>query len=215
MVLIAPSLLSADAANLGQDVKDLEKASADLLHFDVMDGHFVPNMTYGPHILKALKKQTKLPFDVHLMVCEPEKFIPWFAEAGADILTFHLEATSQADELIKQIKSYDIKAGVSLKPKTDINLLSQLRELPDLVLVMGVEPGFGGQSFLEDTPKRISFARKIFPQKNVLIEVDGGINEQTAQRSILAGADILVAGTAVFKNRTFAQNICLLKGEKQ
>lgn len=215
MVLIAPSLLSADAANLKQDVKDLQEASADLLHFDVMDGHFVPNMTYGPHILKALKELTTLPFDVHLMVCEPEKFVPWFAQAGADILTFHLEATTHPDDLIKQIKSYGIKAGISLKPKTDMNLLSKLKDLPDLVLIMGVEPGFGGQSFLEDTPQRISLARKIFPQQNIVIEVDGGINEQTAPLSVRAGADILVAGTAVFKNRTFAQNICLLKGEKQ
>ena len=213
MVLVAPSLLSANTAALGKDVQDLERAGADLLHFDVMDGHFVPNITYGPHILKALKKQTSLPFDVHLMVNEPEKFIPWFIESGADFLTFHLEATSKADILIKQIKEAGLKAGVSLKPNTDIKLISDLCEIPDMILVMGVEPGFGGQAFREDTPERILSSKNLFPQNGVLIEVDGGINQQTAKLCIDAGADILVAGTAVFKNGIYAQNIRAIKGE--
>lgn len=212
MVLVAPSLLSANPANLGKDIRDLENAQADLLHFDVMDGHFVPNMTYGPNVLRALKKEVKLPFDVHLMVNQPEKFIPWYADAGADIITFHIEATDDADSLIKLIKSYKIKAGITLKPKTDMTCLAKLKELPDLFLVMGVEPGFGGQSFLEDTPGRITFVKKLFPH-SVMIEVDGGINVQTAKLAREAGADILVAGTAVFLNGAFIQNIRMIKGE--
>jgi len=213
MVLIAPSLLAADSANFEKEISALEDAHADLLHFDVMDGHFVPNMTFGSHVLKQLKKCTKIPFDVHLMVNNPEKFIPWFAEAGADYLTFHLEATSHADELIDTIHQYGIKAGVTLKPSSDIKLLSQLKKIPDLVLIMSVEPGFGGQAFISDTPQKIVMAKNMFG-RNTLIEVDGGINEQTARLCIDAGADILVAGTAVFKNGNYSNNIKILKGEK-
>ena len=214
MVLIAPSLLSADFAQLGKEVELLEEAEADLLHFDVMDGHFVPNMTFGPMILKALKKRTSLKFDVHLMVDNPELFIPWYIDAGADMLTFHLETTKEADRLIKQIKSNGLKVGVSLKPGTDISLLSFLREKPDMVLVMGVEPGFGGQAFREDTPYRIQKTREFFSHSDFLISVDGGINEKTASLCRAAGADILVAGTAVFKNGNYHENIKILKGEE-
>lgn len=214
MVLIAPSLLSADPAFLGKEIKHLEKAHADWLHFDVMDGHFVPNMTYGSHVLKGLKKCTCLPFDVHLMVNQPEKFVPWFAKAGADIITFHFEATSEPDKLLKKIKEYHIKAGISFRPNTDVNVLRKLKEIPDLVLVMGVEPGFGGQSFRADTVERIVLTRKLFANSQVLIEVDGGIDAKTAPSCIDAGADILVAGTAVFKNGNYAKNIHHLKGEK-
>lgn len=213
MVLIAPSLLSADSAQLGKEVRLLEKAKADLLHFDVMDGHFVPNMTYGPLILKSLKKYTSLKFDVHLMVNSPERFIPWYIEAGADMLTFHLEATQKADELIKQIKDSGLKAGVSLKPDTDLSMLSSLSEQPDMVLVMGVEPGFGGQIFREDTIHRIKQTREIFSHLNFLISVDGGITEKTALLCQSAGADILVAGSAVFNGGNYSKNIKLLKGE--
>ena len=210
MVLIAPSLLAADVASLGAEVKKLEKAHADLLHFDVMDGHFVPNITYGPHILKALKEKTSIPFDVHLMVNEPEKFVPWFIDAGADIITFHLEATENPNKLIKIIKKAGKKAGVSLKPKTDLAIFKTLKETPDLILVMGVEPGFGGQKFFPDTPKRIAKTKELFPRS--LIEVDGGIAKDTAQLCINAGADILVAGTFIFKNGTYAKSIKTLKG---
>ena len=210
MVLIVPSLLAADVASLGAEVKKLEKAHADLLHFDVMDGHFVPNITYGPHILKALKEKTSIPFDVHLMVNEPEKFVPWFIDAGADIITFHLEATENPNKLIKIIKKAGKKAGVSLKPKTDFAIFKTLKETPDLILVMGVEPGFGGQKFFPDTPKRITKTKELFP--HTLIEVDGGIAKDTAQLCINAGADILVAGTFIFKNGTYAKNIKTLKG---
>lgn len=212
MVLIAPSLLAADATIFKKEIAALEKAHADLLHFDVMDGHFVPNMTFGSHVLKQLKKCTALPFDVHLMVNNPEKFIPWFAEAGADILTFHLEATSQPDKLIDLIHWHDIKAGVTIKPSSDINLLLKLKKKPDLILVMSVEPGFGGQSFIADTPDKIVKIKNKF--KDVLVEVDGGINAETAQLCINAGADILVAGTSVFKNGNYRDNIKILKGEK-
>lgn len=213
MVLIAPSLLSADPAQLGNEVKLLEKAHADLLHFDVMDGHFVPNITYGPLILRALKKLTKLPFDVHLMVKNPEQFVPWYIDAGADMLTFHLEATPKPNELIKEIKKSGIKAGVSLKPRSDITMLSCLTEKPDMVLVMGVEPGFGGQTFMDDTPYRIKQTRKILNDSNLLISVDGGITAQTASLCKAAGADILVAGTSVFQNGTYSDNIKILRGE--
>ena len=212
MVLVAPSLLSANAADLGNEVKLLEKAHADLLHFDVMDGHFVPNMTYGPLILRSLKNLTQLPFDVHLMVNNPENFIPWFIDAGADILTFHLEATNNPNLLIEQIQGSGLKAGVSLRPGTDINKLKKLNKNPDLVLVMGVEPGFGGQPFREDTPSRIIKTKSIFVNSEVLIEVDGGINPNTARQCIEAGADILVAGTAIFKNRKYGNNIRMIRG---
>lgn len=213
MVKIAPSLLSANPACLGDEVLKLQDAQADLIHFDVMDGHFVPNMTYGPLVLKGLKKCSYLDFDVHLMVKNPEKFVPWYADAGADIITFHLEATGNPDALVRNIKSYGIKAGISLKPDTDIELLKNLSEAPDLILVMGVEPGFGGQSFREDTPDRIAKTRDILVHKNIIIEVDGGINPQTAKLCINAGADILVAGTAVFRNGEYQKNISILKGE--
>ncbi len=212
MVLVAPSLLSANVAALGEEVQKLEVASADWLHFDVMDGHFVNNMTYGPLILKKLKSCTKLPFDVHLMVEEPERFVPWFAEAGADILTFHIEATSQPDLLIKKIKQYGIKAGISLRPGTDMQHILSITENPDLILIMGVEPGFGGQAFRQDTPERIAAMKRAFNKQNTLIEVDGGITEQTAPLCITAGADILVAGTAVFKSPDYAYNIRKIRG---
>ena len=214
MVKIAPSLLSANPACFGEEVQKLQEAHADLLHFDVMDGHFVPNMTFGPTILKSLKKYTELKFDVHLMVNKPEMFVPWFAEAGADIITFHIETTDEPDTLLRMIKKYDLKAGISLKPDTDINDLKKLKEIPDLILVMGVEPGFGGQKFRIDTPQRIKMTRQIFSANQLSIEVDGGVNPQTAKLCIEAGADILVAGTSVFKNEKYKDNILTLKGEK-
>lgn len=213
MVLIAPSLLSADSAQLGREAKLLEDAHADLLHFDVMDGHFVPNMTYGPLVLKSLKKYTSLPFDVHLMVDNPDRFIPWYIDAGADMLTFHLEAAKDADTLIQYIRRSGLKAGVSLKPTSDINILSHLHEIPDIVLVMGVEPGFGGQVFMKNTIKRIEQTRKLIPSDKFLISVDGGITQETAKLCRLAGADILVAGTAVFRDNNYDKNIKLLKGD--
>ena len=213
MVLVAPSLLSADMSALGKEVKLLEQAQADLLHFDVMDGHFVPNLTFGPMILKNLKKHTNLPFDVHLMVTNPEEFVPWYAEAGADYLTFHIEATANPNGILKSIKQRGIKAGISIKPNTSIDTLKNLKEKPDLVLVMGVEPGFGGQKFNPYTTSKIKQIKEIFSSFDTLISVDGGINVETAKLCIDAGTDILAAGTSVFKNGTYAENIRALKGE--
>ena len=187
MVKIAPSLLAADSACLGKAVSDLEASGADFIHFDVMDGHFVPNLTFGPKILQELKKHTSLPFDVHLMVTNPDECISWYADAGADLITFHLES-SNIEQIIPFIDDID------------------------LVLVMGVQPGFGGQKFYPDTPERIKQTKDIIAHRSVLLEVDGGINFQNASLCVDAGADILVAGTAVFQNGTLSENIATLKG---
>lgn len=211
MIKIAPSLLAADVSSLGEEVKLLQKAGADMLHFDVMDGHFVPNLTFGPHILKGLKKLTNLPFDVHLMVDNPEEVVPWFIEAGADSITFHLEACPQPLELIEFIHRQGKKAGLSTKPGTPVELLRDYGKFVERILVMGVEPGFGGQPFLAQTGHRIAQIKRF--SGDFRVAVDGGINFETAKLCIDAGADILVAGTAVFKNGTYAENIRKLKGE--
>ena len=211
MIKIAPSLLSADVSSFGDEIKCLQKAGADMFHFDVMDGHFVPNLTFGPHILKGLKKQTDLPFDVHLMVDNPERIVPWFIEAGADIITFHLEACSEPLKLIELIHQHGKKAGLSLKPDTPVELLKRYGKFVDLILVMGVQPGFGGQAFLIDTPERIIRTKQI--TGDFLIAVDGGVNFETARLCRQAGAAILIAGTSVFSNKAYADNIKRLKGE--
>ena len=194
MVKIAPSILAADSAKFGTEVALLEKAGADLIHFDVMDGHFVPNITFGPKILEDMKKYTNLMFDVHLMVNAPQRFVPWFAKAGADIIT--------------------CKAGISIKPDTDAAAIKPFCDTIDLILVMSVEPGFGGQKFIDTTPEKIRQIKQFTENRPVLIEVDGGINTETAKHCIKAGADILVAGTAVFAGGNYRENILALKGEK-
>jgi len=213
MVKIAPSILAADSACLGNEATLLQQADADLIHFDVMDGHFVPNITFGPKILKDMKKYTSLPFDVHLMVNEPQLFVPWYADAGADIITFHLEATNTPVEIINLIHSYGVKCGVSLKPETNLSLLEPLLNNIDMVLVMSVAPGFGGQKFISETPAKIKNIKNIIGKRNIIIEVDGGITPDTAKSCINAGADILVAGTSVFAGGTYNENIQKLKGE--
>ena len=214
-IQIYPSILSADFSQLSNEIKKLEEGGADLIHVDVMDGHFVPNLTIGPPVIKALRKYTKLPFDVHLMISPVHKYIKNFADAGSDIITIHPEATKDLKESINLIKELDKKVGVSLNPNTEINIIeSQLNNI-DLVLVMSVFPGFGGQKFIPETIKKIKNLKKIKDNNNYNfdIEVDGGINFSNSKDVINAGANILVSGTTIFKenNGNIKKNIETLK----
>ncbi len=213
MVKIAPSILSADFMCLKNELTQLKEAGADYIHFDVMDGHFVDNITFGPMILEQAKKCSSLPFDVHLMVNNPAKFIPWYAKAGANIITFHFEATSNPANEIELIKKLGIKVGISIKPQTDISVLKPFINDIDLVLIMSVNPGFGGQTFNINSVDKISNLRNMIEKRDILIEVDGGINPNTAKLCIDAGVDIIVAGSAIFKNNNYADNIKEIKGE--
>jgi len=201
-VKISPSILSADFGKLGVEISELEKAGADLIHVDVMDGHFVPNITIGPEVIKDLKKHTSLPFDVHLMISPVHKYIKNFAEAGADIITIHPESTNNLIETINEIKKFGKKAGVSLNPKTTIEKVLPVLSLIDLVLIMSVNPGFGGQKFIKETLEKVKLLRKEIDQKKlaVEIEIDGGINFDNAKIAKKAGVDILVSGTTIFNN---------------
>ena len=214
-IQISPSILSADFSQLGNEIKKLEEGGADLIHVDVMDGHFVPNLTIGPPVIKALRKYTKLPFDVHLMISPVNKFIKNFADAGSDIITIHPEATKDLKESINLIKKLNKKVGVSLNPNTEINVIeSQLNNI-DLVLIMSVFPGFGGQKFITETIKKIKDLKEIKDKNNYSfdIEVDGGINFSNSKEVINAGANILVSGTTIFKenNGDIKKNIETLK----
>ncbi len=200
-IQISPSILSADFSQLGKEIKKLEEGGADLIHVDVMDGHFVPNLTIGPPVIKVLRNYTKLPFDVHLMISPVHKYIKNFAEAGSDIITIHPEATKNLEESIVLIKKLNKKAGVSLNPNTEINVIeSQLNNI-DLVLIMSVFPGFGGQKFIPETIKKIKDLKEIKDKNNYSfdIEVDGGINFSNSKDVVDAGANILVSGTTIFK----------------
>ena len=214
-IKISPSILSADFSKLGNEIQNLEKAEADLIHIDVMDGHFVPNITIGPEVISKLRKYTTLPFDVHLMISPVHNFIKSFADAGADIITIHPEATSDLVSSIKKIKSYNKKAGVSLNPKTSVNKVLPVLNLIDLVLVMSVNPGFGGQQFIKDTLVKVKVLRKEIDSKKLKtqIEIDGGINFENAKMAKKAGVDILVSGTTIFKENggNLKKNIQLLK----
>jgi ribulose-phosphate 3-epimerase len=198
--LIAPSILSADFGRLADEVAKVERAGADWVHVDVMDGHFVPNITAGPVMVEGLKKHTKLPLDVHLMIDAPEKYVPAFAEAGAWMLTVHLEACRRPMDVIRLIKKSGCRAGMSVRPKTPVEKLAPYMKDLDLVLVMTVEPGFGGQSFMRDMMPKVRWTKDRFKtlKKKSWVEVDGGINAATAPVTVQAGADVLVAGSAVF-----------------
>ena len=214
-IKISPSILSADFSELGKEIKKLEEGGADLIHVDVMDGHFVPNLTIGPPVIKTLRKYTKLPFDVHLMISPVHKYIKNFADAGSDIITIHPEATEDLKESIVLIKELNKKVGVSLNPNTEINVIeSQLNNI-DLVLIMSVFPGFGGQKFIPETIKKIKDLKEIKDKNNYSfdIEVDGGINFSNSKEVINAGANILVSGTTIFKenNGNIKKNIETLK----
>ncbi|MDA9234013.1 ribulose-phosphate 3-epimerase [Candidatus Pelagibacter sp.] len=214
-IQISPSILSADFSQLGNEVKRLEKGGADMIHIDVMDGHFVPNLTMGPPIIKNLRKYTKLPFDVHLMISPVHKYIKDYADAGADIITIHPEATDNLKDSIKCIKELNKKVGVSLNPQTKINIIKDFFDEIDLILIMSVHPGFGGQKFMPEVLDKIKELKKIqiMGKNNFDIEIDGGINFDNSKSAIEAGANILVSGTTIFKSNdgNIKKNIDLLK----
>ena len=214
-IKISPSILSADFSKLGSEIQSLEKAGANLIHIDVMDGHFVPNITIGPEVISKLRKYTILPFDVHLMISPVNNFIKSFAEAGADIITIHPEATNNLLDSIKKIKTYKKKVGVSLNPETSVDEVLPILNLIDVVLVMSVNPGFGGQKFIEKTLEKVKILRKEIDSKSfkTQIEIDGGINFTNAKMAIKAGVDILVSGTTIFKENqgNLKKNIHLLR----
>jgi ribulose-phosphate 3-epimerase len=215
-IKISPSILSADFSKLGEEIKALEAAGADYIHIDVMDGHFVPNLTIGPEVIKNLRPVTKLPFDVHLMIAPVDPLIESFAKAGADIITFHPEATSNIKNTIEKIKSFNKKVGISLKPKSEIKLIENYLAEIDLILIMSVEPGFGGQKFMPEVLSKLKSLKQLVNSKKLSIdlEIDGGINFTNSKDAIEAGANVLVSGSTIFKenNRNLSKNIKLLRG---
>lgn len=211
MVQIAPSILSADFGNLESEIRKLDQAGADMIHIDVMDGHFVPNLTIGAPVVKSLRPHTELPFDVHLMVDNPDSMVAWFADAGADIITIHAESTPHLDRTLSFIRSLGCKAGISLTPSTPEDVLNYVLDKVDLILVMTVNPGFGGQKFIPSQLGKISRIKEMCAGSDILLEVDGGINPLTAAECIAAGANVLVAGTSIFANGDYAKNIEALR----
>ena len=214
-IKISPSILASNFSKLGDEIRSLEKAGADLIHIDVMDGHFVPNLTIGPEVIKNLRPITKLPFDVHLMISPVDNFIESFSNAGSDIITIHPEASKNLKNSINLIKSFKKKVGISLKPESEISLLESHLEEIDLVLIMSVNPGFGGQKFMPEVLKKLEKLKKIILQKNLKVdlEIDGGINFDNSKLAKNAGANILVSGSTIFKknNGDLKRNISLLR----
>ena len=210
-IIVSPSILSADFANLERDITDLQEAGADWIHVDVMDGHFVPNITIGAPVVKAIKPHSQIPLDVHLMIENPQNYIDDFVKAGANIITFHYEAAGElTEDIINHIKSQDVLVGLSIKPKTPPQEILKYLLMVDMVLIMTVEPGFGGQSFMEDCAKKIPIIKQNAPE-NLIIQVDGGINEETAKVCKELGANSLVAGSYIFKSTDMEEAIKSLK----
>ncbi|MCA1030025.1 ribulose-phosphate 3-epimerase [Bacillus timonensis] len=214
MLKIAPSILSADFSKLADEIKDVEKGGADYIHVDVMDGHFVPNITIGPLIVEAIRPITNLPLDVHLMIEKPDQYIETFAKAGADIISVHVEACTHLHRTIQLIKSFGVKAGVVLNPATPVHSIQHILEDVDLVLLMTVNPGFGGQKFIENVLPKIKQVANLVNENNlsVEIEVDGGVNKETAKLCVEAGANVLVAGSAIYNEQNRQHAISLIRG---